>query len=116
MKTIYLDPQAWDLALDASGNIALASEPYALAQDAASEIRTFSGECYYNTAKGIPYWQQILGHFPSVDVMKSNFASAALLVPGVVSALAYITDANDRKVTGQVQITDSTGTVSAAGF
>lgn len=116
MSTIYLDPQTWDLALDASGNIALATAPYSIAQDAASAIRTFLGECYYDTTLGVPYWTQILGHFPSLDVMKAAFASAALKVPGVVSATVYITGADGRNITGQVQITDSNGTVSAAGF
>lgn len=116
MSTIYLDPQAWDLALDAGGNIAVATAPYSIAQDAASAIRTFLGECYYDTTLGVPYWSQILGHFPSLDVMKAAFSAAAMTVPGVVSATVYITGADGRAITGQVQITDSTGTVSAAGF
>jgi hypothetical protein len=39
-----LDRSTSDLALDASGNIAVASAPYALAHDAASAIRLFAGE------------------------------------------------------------------------
>jgi hypothetical protein len=38
MNTLFLNPGPWDLTLDASGNIALAAEPYSLAQDAASAI------------------------------------------------------------------------------
>ena len=40
-STLLLDQTEWDLVLDASGNIALASPPYALAQDVASAVRTF---------------------------------------------------------------------------
>ena len=40
-------------------NIAVADEPYALAQDAASAIRTFIGECYYDTTKGLPYFEKV---------------------------------------------------------
>ena len=36
MNTLYLDPQSWDLVLDAAGNIAMAKGPYAKAQDVAS--------------------------------------------------------------------------------
>jgi hypothetical protein len=35
--------------LDAEGNIAVASEPYSLAQDAASAIKTFAGEVFWDT-------------------------------------------------------------------
>jgi hypothetical protein len=37
------DRSTWDLVLGASGNIAEASAPYALAQDAASAIQLFAG-------------------------------------------------------------------------
>ena len=46
MNTLYLDPQSWDLALDVAGNIALAKDPYAKAQDVASAARLFVGELY----------------------------------------------------------------------
>lgn len=114
--TIYLDPTTWDLTLDASGNIALAGEPYSLAQDAASAIRTFLGECWYDTSLGVPYWTDILGHFPPLELMKAELVAAALTVPGIVEAKCFITSAVGRKFTGQVQITDVAGNITAAGF
>lgn len=114
--TLLLDTVTWDLCLDVSGNIAVATEPYARAQDAASSIRTFAGEVYYDQARGVPYFDQVLGHYPPVSLMKSYFEGAALLVPGVVQARAFLTGYADRKVTGQVQIKDTAGQISAAGF
>jgi len=116
MKTLLLDTQVWDLCKDASGNMAVAREPYSYAQDAASAIKLFAGELYYNTTKGIPYFEQILGKFPSVALMTARFEEAALTVPGVVSAKCYISDISGRKVTGQVQVTDKMGNTSVAGF
>lgn len=116
MDTLLLDVEAWDLAVDTAGNIAMASAPYALAQDAASAIRTFEGECFYNTAIGIPYFTQILGYAPPVALMKANFNEAALTVPGVVTSQCFITSWEDRVVRGQVQITDEDGNTSAASF
>ena len=55
MDTLLLDVAAWDLVQDALGNIAVATEPYSLAQDAASAIKTFLGECYLDTTYGIAY-------------------------------------------------------------
>jgi hypothetical protein len=116
MDTLYLDPDSWDLVLDASGNIAMASPPYALAQDAASAIRTFIGEAYYNTELGIPYFEQVLGKYPSLEFLKAELVTAALTVPGIIAARVFISGVLNRQVTGQVQITDSSGVVTAAGF
>jgi hypothetical protein len=116
MKSLLLDNTTWDLCIDASGNIAVGAAPYALAQDAASSIRTFKGEVWYDTARGIPYFEQILGKFPSPAFMKAQFVAAAMLVPGITRARCYITGTKGRTITGQVQITDKTGATSLAGF
>lgn len=116
MNTLYLSPDTWDLALDASGNIAIAAAPYQLAQDAASAIRTFIGECWYDITIGVPYWEQILGHRPPIELLKAQIVKAAMTVPGVVAAKVYIAGTDGRTVTGQVHVTDSAGTVSASNF
>ena len=116
MKTLYLVPDSWDLTLDSAGNIALASEPYALAQDAASAIKTFAGEVYYNTLLGVPYFAEILGVAPPVELMKARFVEAALTVPGVVTAKAFIASIRHREVSGQVQVTAASGQTVAIGF
>lgn len=116
MKTLLLSTDAWDLMVDASGNIAVADEPYALAQDAASAIRLFQGELYYDTTQGIPFFEQILGQAPPISLMKAYFNRAALTVPGVVTAKTFILSWTDRTVTGQVQVTDAAGNITAAGF
>jgi hypothetical protein len=116
MKSLLLDVTAWDLIADAAGNIAVASDPYSQAQDAASAIRLFFGELWYDTTLGVPYWQSILGKAPNVPYMKARFVAAALTVPGVVSATCFISSISGRKVTGQVQITNTLGQTAAAAF
>lgn len=113
-STLLLDQEAWDLMVDADGNIAVASEPYALAQDAASYIKLFQGELWYDTTRGIPYFSQILGKLPPIGVMKTAFVDAAELVPGVIAAQCFISSTANRIVQGQVQILDETGAVVAA--
>jgi len=115
-NTVYLDPTAWDFVADISGNIAMASPPYSLTQDAASAIRTFLGEVYYDTTIGVDYSGQILGKMPSLQVLKAQLIAQAMTVPGVVTAKVYFSSVVNRQVLGQVQITDSSGTVSAASF
>lgn len=121
MKTMLLDPSTWDLVKDASGNIAAATDPYALAQNAASAIRMFLGEQWYNTTIGVPWLtasgrNQILAAPPNVPLMKTTLANVALTVPGVDKANVIITAIVDRNIRGQVQVTSSDGTTTAANF
>lgn len=114
-STMLLDVLSWDLAIDASGNIAVADEPYSLAQDASSAIRLFLGKLYYDVLAGVPY-ERILAQPPNVPLLKSYMVAAALTVPGVVSAVCFISSIADRSVTGQVQVTNSNGQTAAAAF
>lgn len=114
--TMLLDTVTWDLVLDAAINIAVASEPYSLAQDAASAVRTFLGECYWDTTVGVDYWGQILGKNPPLSLLKQALQNAALTVPNVTSAVVYISAITKRAVSGQVQVVSNTGQVSVASF
>ncbi len=116
MKSILLDRTAWDLVLDAAGNIALADEPYRIAQDVACAIRVFAGECWYDTSKGIPYKSQILGQWPPISLVKAQIVKAALTVPGVVSARCIVLSLDKRTFTGQCQFIDTTGASHNVSF
>lgn len=116
MQTLLLNPNSWDLMVTAGNNIAVASDPYSQAQDAASAIKLFEGEDYYDISRGIPYFTEILGHWPTIRVMKAHFVRAALTVPGVTSADCFIESIIDRRPKGQVQITNENSINSAVGF
>jgi len=116
MNTILLDPATWDMVLDANGNIAMASQPYSIAQDVASACRLFFGELWYDTAKGVLYFEQILGERPPMEFVKSQIVNAALTVPAVLSADCYLTEFSKRKLSGQVQVTDIFGTTTVVNI
>jgi hypothetical protein len=115
-STLLLDQTLWDLCLDASGNIAVATPPYSVAQDVASACRTFLGECFYNTSIGIPYFADVLGHTPPLALLKNYLTTAAATVPGCNNPVCYIGSFTNRQVTGQIQFTDSSGTTQTVGF
>ena len=115
-QTLYLNPETWDLEIDASGNIATASGRYQLAQDAASAIKTFLGEVWFDTTIGVPYMTDILGRAPTIEVVKARLQAAALTVPGVASATVVITSTANRTIVGQVQITGADGATQVADF
>ena len=116
MNTILLDQSRWDIILDASGNIALATDPYAIAQDVASAVRTFLGECWFDTTVGIPYFDKILGQNPPIPLVQSLIEKAALTVPEVVKASATITSFEGRTLSGNVQVTTSSGITIPVSF
>lgn len=115
-KTLLLDTEKWDLVLDSSGNIALAEPPYALAQDVISAVRLFLGELWFDTSKGIPYFEEVLGHFPPLPLITSLIENAALTVPGVVQARCTIAEIQGRSVSGQIAFVDENGAANGVSF
>jgi hypothetical protein len=117
MTSLLLARDTWDLVIDANANVAVATAPYALAQEAACAIQTWAGEEWFNTAAGVPYLTQVFtGVPPSLPQIKQLLINAALTVPGVASAQVYVNSISLRGLSGQVQITSSTGQTAAAGF
>ena len=116
MNTLLLDLTNWDLVLDTSGNIAMASNPYAIAQDVASAVKLFLGELWYDQTKGIPYWQQILGKNPPAAIYKAAVEKAALTVPEVVKAQCIGLALNGREFTGTIEVIDLTGNSQNVSF
>lgn len=114
--TLLLVTDAWDLCLDARGNVALASPPYARAQDVASAIRLFRGELWFDTRPGVPYFESILGHAPPVSFFEAEMVRAALTVPGVSSARCTIEGVDGRTITGQVTFTATDGTTQTVSL
>ena len=115
-NTLLLDQSAWDLVLDSNGNIALAGAHYSIAQDVASAIRTFLGECWYNTSLGIPYYQDILGQQVSLPFLKQKISKAALSIPNVVQVEVIFNSFQGRQLSGQVQILDTDGQAANIPF
>lgn len=110
--TLYLDPQAWDLTLDAKRCIALAGEPYSTAQSVANACRLWRGEAPFNASRGMPYEESILGKRPPRQQLVGWMEDEAKSVPTVESASAVLQfTATDRMLSGQIQCTLTDGTV-----
>lgn len=109
MNTLLLNPGSWDLMVDANGNIAMATEPYANAQDVASACRLFAGELYYDTSKGIPYLSSVLGVDVPAQSVESLYEEAALTVPDIVEAKCTLQQDSARNMIGTVQAINTAG-------
>jgi hypothetical protein len=110
MNTLLLDRDDWDITADALGNIALATEPYAIVQDVASACRLFTDELWYGGARGVPFFEQVLGQYQPTSFLKAKLIEQAMLVPGVTGADVFLDDVTGRKLTGQIQVTTGAGT------
>lgn len=118
MNTLLLDLTNWDLCVDAFGNIAMATPPYAVAQDVASACKTFKGEVYYDTTLGVQY-RNILGQNPPASLLDEYMVQAALTVPDVAtnpSPVSNITGFTNRGVTGIISFTDIFGNAQTVTF
>lgn len=109
MKSIALSYPTWDLYLDSGNNIASIQEPKAMAQDVACACRLFLGELWYNTGKGVPYFDEILGKWPPMALVRSRLTAAAMTVPGVVSVKVVVKSLEGRELKGEVRFTDAVG-------
>jgi hypothetical protein len=119
VNTLLLSP-AWDLTLNAAGNIATAYDGapvspdkralYALAQDVASATRLFLGELWYDTTQGVPYFQRILGHLPPAELLKAQLVVAGKTVPGVAGIVVTFSSFTNRNLAGRLNITSDLGT------
>lgn len=108
-STLLLNRDGWDLCLDALGNWAVATEPYSQTQDAASAVRVFEGEAYYDTTLGVPYFSDVLGKRQPSQILRARAQQAALTVPGVLDATALLVTGPDRTLGGQIQIKTADG-------
>lgn len=115
-NTLLLHPDTNDLLLDANRNIALASEPYANAQDVASACKLFQGEAYYNILLGVPYFSDILGYQPQMPYVQRQYELAALSVPNIVSAKCTALWYSNRSVSGNIQVINTAGQAQNVQF
>lgn len=109
--TLYLN-NAWDVAVDAAGNIATTSGDYsgdyAVAQNAANACRLFYEDAPLDMTRGIPYFDITLGKKSSVSasVLRSRIKDIVSEIYGVTDVEVAIDYDNEGRIYGgEVQIT-----------
>lgn len=111
-----LNPLTWDMMVDGSGDIAVCTGGFAIAQNAANAIRLFLGEYFYDTTLGQNWFGTTLGKMPPLQLVKAEAIDAALSVQGVASAKVFFSSFAKRAIGGQVVIVTSSGQTVAATF
>ena len=117
MNTIFLHPDTWDITLDTSGNIAVATESYQQAQDISSSCRVFLKDDYYKQSDGIPYLEEIMGRssYP-LALYQRNLHDRAMLVNGIVSIDVKLQQLKDRVLSGAIIFTNEDNLQGTVGL
>jgi hypothetical protein len=115
-KSLFLDPNTWDLAVDIDGNIAVADEPYRISQDCSCAVRTFKPEFYFDMSYGMPYSTEILGKLPPLQLVKQRYEDIAKTVTSVADARCTLTGLKKRTLTGYITLTTTAGGNLEIGF
>lgn len=108
--TLFLDKN-WDVTTDGNGNIATTKgqQAYGIAQNVANAVRLFTNDAYFDQARGIPHFDIELGRVPPMSVLRSRIRQAALEVEGVATAEITFLSFEGRVLTGEIQITTTSG-------
>lgn len=117
MTSLLLDGADWDLCVDRNGDLALCTSPYDVAQDVACALRTFQGECWYDTGRGLPYFSKLLGRSHNEASFIALAEEVAATVPGVESARCIAAlNRSDRRLHGTIELTLRNGETTRVAF
>ena len=117
-RTLNLDRRTWDLTTNGVGQIEVASEDYATAQNVANETRRFTNDTYFQQDKGVPHFLIELGRRVSnMSVLYSYLRRAALRVDDVneiqtINVTGF--DPATRVLSGEVTFTTKEGVRNVA--
>lgn len=101
--------KAWDLKLDINGNIAVCEEPYSIAQQAATEIKLFEGEGWYDRSQGTPYFAKILGINSNLGLIRNTLLGRVNEVDNVMRSDIDMYIDSSRVLHGNIFITTQSG-------
>jgi len=117
-RSLYLDPDKWDITLDGAGNLATTVGRYADAQNVANAVRLFTHDAYLRQRKGVPHFDLDLGVKPAASDVRATYREAALGVENIADATVEIAglDTETRAMTGRITATSENGETVAVEF
>ena len=110
-RTLYLDPDKWDIVLNSAGDIATARNLYGEAQNVANAIRLFTRDAFLAQTQGVPHFSLDLGRMPALSEVRSWYRKTAVNVENIRSAVVDITgiDPETRTLRGIITATSENG-------
>ena len=109
-----LNPVAWDLTLDATGNLLFVTDELEeLRQRLTHRLRFFRGEWFLDTRLGVPFFEDILVKNPRRELVTSILREVILKTDGVASIKTFTLDIDNatRAATVRADVVASNGRV-----
>lgn len=110
---------AWDLQLDAGGNISISTDLEAIAQNVANECRLFKNDAYFRFEDGTEWFSIQLGEKLNRSLVANQLRKSAESVDGVYKVLGVtFTDFNteSRTFSGKIEFLTEGGESGSVGF
>lgn len=117
-RTLNLDRRTWDITLNGVGQIEVATDEQATAQNVSNEARLFSNDAYFQQDRGVPHFLIELGRRVSnMSVLYSYLRRAALRVADVneiqtINVTGF--DPATRVLSGEITFTTKEGVRNVA--
>ena len=111
MTTLKLDTDN-DIAID-NNSLSIISSIDEVEQTLKTHLQTFLTECFMDTTKGIPYFQQVFVKGIGINVVESILKLAIIQSPGVLELLTFDLDYdnNTRKLIVNFSIKSESGII-----
>ena len=117
-RTLYLNPDKWDITLDGAGNLATTAGRYCDAQNVANAVRLFTRDAYLRQRQGVPHFDLDLGIKPALSEVRAVYRETALAVENIADVTVEIAglDTETRAMTGTIRATSESGEVVNVEF
>ena len=100
MKTLGLTSPAWDLYVDELKNIGVVEGNTRLAQDVASSVRVFKGECSFDIQRGVEYDKPDEVR----STLQSDIKEQVDLIEGVQESVVLFDELKDRTLKPSIYV------------
>lgn len=86
-RSLYLDPDKWDITINNNGDLVTTSGLYCDAQNCANAIRLFTKDAFLARNKGVPHFELDLGRMPVFSAVRSVYRKNARAVENIRDAV-----------------------------
>lgn len=113
MGDIYLDEATGDIAFINKTPVLITDNGKAVRQRLYIRLNTAQGEWFYNSEKGVPYFQDIFGTRGSQGLIESILRSEIIETEGVLEILSFSSSFNysDRKLNIETTVSTREGDI-----
>lgn len=109
--TLALNEATWDLTLDNLGNIATKSDQRQKAQDVATSVKVYSGECVFDSERGLPY-NLVMAEQVNRPLLQEYVNIETKRIDGVQNTEVVVNGLKDRELDFDILVSTEDGVIN----